>query len=130
MILPAISIRQPWAWAILHAGKDVENRTWDLPRKFIGRPILIHAGKRIYQEDVTHLLHLGLSVPIDGDLKRGGIVGVTVFSGCGYDSNSLWADMGMCNWRIDTSRTRTLPFIPCFGRLGFFSVDYPYEVAQ
>lgn len=25
----ALSIRQPWAWRILHEGKDVENR-WNL----------------------------------------------------------------------------------------------------
>lgn len=24
--MKALSLRQPWAWAILHAGKDVENR--------------------------------------------------------------------------------------------------------
>src|ERR1700690_1312991 len=24
----ALSIKQPWVWAILNAGKDVENRTW------------------------------------------------------------------------------------------------------
>lgn len=24
----ALSIRQPWAWAILCAGKDIENRSW------------------------------------------------------------------------------------------------------
>ncbi len=23
----ALSIRQPWAWAVIHAGKDVENRS-------------------------------------------------------------------------------------------------------
>jgi hypothetical protein len=27
----AISLLQPWAWTILWAGKDIENRTWDLP---------------------------------------------------------------------------------------------------
>jgi hypothetical protein len=26
--MQAISIRQPWAWAILHAGKNIENRRW------------------------------------------------------------------------------------------------------
>lgn len=25
--IPALSLRQPWAWAILHAGKRIENRT-------------------------------------------------------------------------------------------------------
>lgn len=24
----ALSVRQPWAWAIIHAGKDIENRSW------------------------------------------------------------------------------------------------------
>ena len=26
MTMLAVSIRQPWAWAVIHAGKDVENR--------------------------------------------------------------------------------------------------------
>lgn len=24
----ALSVRQPWAWAIIFAGKDIENRSW------------------------------------------------------------------------------------------------------
>ena len=124
MILPAISIRQPWAWAILHAGKDVENRTWPLSKRYMNKPILLHVGKRIEREDVIHLLHLGFSVP--ENLETGGIVGLIVFSGYGYDSNSQWAAMDQCNWRIDTQRTKPLPFFPCPGRLGFFEVDYPY----
>ena len=47
MTLPAISIRQPWAWAILYAGKDVENRTWQLPERFWGQDILLHAGQQL-----------------------------------------------------------------------------------
>ena len=38
----ALSIRQPWAWAILHAGKDIENRSWST--SFRG-PVCIHAAK-------------------------------------------------------------------------------------
>ena len=48
----AISIRQPWAWAIIHAGKRVENRRWDphsgnaaAARRLVGQTILIHAAK-------------------------------------------------------------------------------------
>ena len=26
--MKCLSIRQPWAWAIIHAGKDIENRCW------------------------------------------------------------------------------------------------------
>ena len=46
----ALSIRQPWAWAIIHAGKDVENRSENMARRaepLIGQIILIHAGKSL-----------------------------------------------------------------------------------
>ena len=40
--MKALSIRQPWAWAILHAGKRIENRDW---RSCHYRgPLLIHAS--------------------------------------------------------------------------------------
>lgn len=41
----AISIRQPWCWAILHAGKRVENRDWK-GCSYRG-PVLLHAGKSV-----------------------------------------------------------------------------------
>ena len=127
MILPAISIRQPWTWAILHAGKDVENRSWKLPKKYTNRAILLHTGKRIDREAVTHLLHLGFDVP--EKMEAGGIVGMVVFTGftgcCGPDSD--WAEKGLyLQWRI--GKSQALPFFPCPGRLSFFEVDYPYEV--
>ena len=42
--LLAISIRQPWAWAILKGWKKVENRTWKPPAKAVGSRVLVHAG--------------------------------------------------------------------------------------
>ena len=124
MIFPAISIRQPWAWAILQTDKDVENRTWPLPKKFIGKPVLIHTGKRIEHEDVQHLLSLGYKVP--RDLETGGIVGNLEFKSWSRSSTSTWAVDDACHWHI--KRAAPLQFFPCPGRLGFFEVDYPYEV--
>jgi len=131
MILPAISIRQPWAWAILHAGKDVENRTWALPKKYLNRPILIHAGKNLDHEGMFAIpMQKYISKYSLYALDTGGIVGVTVFIDCTQrNSNNAWAVYGQFNWRIDQARTRALPFFPCPGRLGFFEVDYPHEVA-
>ena len=40
--MKAISVRQPWAWAIISALKDIENRGW--PIHYRG-DILIHAAK-------------------------------------------------------------------------------------
>ena len=41
--MKAITVRQPWAWAILHGGKDVENRTRNIAGSYRG-PLVIHAG--------------------------------------------------------------------------------------
>jgi hypothetical protein len=38
----ALTVRQPWAWAIIHGGKDVENRSWT--NRYATGLIAIHAG--------------------------------------------------------------------------------------
>lgn len=42
--MKALTVQQPWAWAIVHGGKDVENRTqaWS----YRG-PLAVHAGQRL-----------------------------------------------------------------------------------
>jgi hypothetical protein len=40
--MKALSIHQPWTWAILNAGKTVENRRWSTSQR---GPLLIHASK-------------------------------------------------------------------------------------
>lgn len=42
--MKALTVQQPWAWAIVHGGKDFENRTqaWS----YRG-PLAIHAGSRV-----------------------------------------------------------------------------------
>lgn len=42
--MKVISIRAPWWWFILHAGKDIENRDWNYVPTYQG-PVLIHASK-------------------------------------------------------------------------------------
>jgi hypothetical protein len=40
---PVLTIRQPWCWAITHAGKTVENRSWKTEYR---GPLWLHAGAR------------------------------------------------------------------------------------
>lgn len=130
MIFPAISIQQPWPFAILNMGKDVENRSWKLPKRFAGVPVLIHAGKTVDMLACARLeRERDCRIPAREKLAKGGIVGVMTFTGftgcCGPDSE--WAEKGLfLQWWIGA--VKELPFYPCKGRLGFFSVDYPYEV--
>jgi ASCH domain len=81
--MKALSIRQPWAWAILRAGKRIENREWRAPPSYRG-PLLIHASKgctRDEYEDAAYAIRNILTPPriahFGGlaDLERGGIVG-------------------------------------------------------
>ncbi len=41
MIFRALSLREPWLWAIFDAGKRVENRVWNLSYR---GPVLLHAS--------------------------------------------------------------------------------------
>ncbi len=42
--LRVLTVRQPWAWAIIHGGKDVENRTRNIAGDYRG-PVAIHAAR-------------------------------------------------------------------------------------
>ena len=48
--MKALSIRAPWWFAILHFGKDIENRTW--ATNFRGT-VYLHAGKWFEREEVA-----------------------------------------------------------------------------
>jgi hypothetical protein len=41
-----LTVRQPWAWAIINGGKDVENRTRNIAGAYRG-PVAIHAAARL-----------------------------------------------------------------------------------
>jgi len=44
--MKAISIMQPWLFAICRMGKQIENRTWAPSPMLIGQRIALHAGKK------------------------------------------------------------------------------------
>ncbi len=121
--IKALSIRQPWAWLILWAGKDIENRSRRF--NFRGR-FLVHAsGGMTRNEYLAVLLFLqqrGLPVPeglVFEDLKRGGIVGSVELVDCLEASESPWY---MGQKALVLKDPEPLPFIPCSGRLGLFDV--------
>lgn len=48
-----LTVRQPWAWAIIHGGKDVENRVRNIAGDYRG-PVAIHAGAEYDRTADTH----------------------------------------------------------------------------
>lgn len=139
--MKALSVRQPWAWAILHAGKDVENRDWGrCPgwRAFRGR-VLLHASAgctaREYQDarefiEDREVLDGGPAecrVPPLVELPRGAIVGAMTITDCVHedsDFDSPWF-CGPYGLLLEDVVELAKP-IRCKGALGFFSV--PAEV--
>jgi hypothetical protein len=76
--LKALSVRQPWAWAILHGGKTVENRTWTTRHR---GPLVIHASSWRGEQgrDYTRLLP---GLPPWDQLVYGALVGMVDVIDC------------------------------------------------
>ena len=128
--MKAISIRQPWAWAIMNVGKDIENRKWFTSHR---GPILIHASKGCTQAEFKHfffwwrdefphdpLANIKLPPQLD-DLPRGGIVGIADLVDCVSESSSPWF-FGKFGFVLD--KVEPVDFYPCQGQLGIFDIDY------
>lgn len=122
----ALSIRQPWAWAILHAGKDVENRDWRAAWAPSGE-LLLHAAKGCTLQEFREAADVieGISgrrpPPLD-QLARGGIVGAFRVSRAVRQEHpaSRWAVPGLVHLHLVD--VRPLPFVELAGQLGFFEV--------
>lgn len=109
----AITVRQPHAWAILHAGKDVENRTRST--RYRG-PLLVHAGRAEPSHD--EMARVGAT----GPLATGVFVAVAALvdvhqcdGGC-----SRWARPG--RWHLVLADPRPVPPVPARGWLGLWPV--------
>lgn len=118
--MKALSIRQPWAWLIIHGGKDIENRTWHT--KFRGR-FLVHASKGMTRAEYNAASWvagpIGVRLPPFEKLQRGGIIGSVELVDSVDNSPSPWY-MGEKGFVLRDPQP--LPFQPYKGRLQFFEV--------
>lgn len=126
----AISIRQPWAWAILHGGKNVENRSIAAASHMpvpVPRRMAVHASKtmtgREYSEAATMMAEIGVRCPLPGDLPRGGIVGsVSVHKWAWGTMAEIWENPWYTGPRglVLSDPVPLAQPIPAVGQLGFF----------
>lgn len=118
----ALSIRQPWASLIVAGLKDVENRTWPCPAKYIGQTVLVHAGKGVDHMALTriHPRFRTRAAELCRNMPLGGTIGQVRIIDCVRDSDSAWAEPGRWHWLL--AEAKALPFVPCKGFLGFWKV--------
>jgi hypothetical protein len=127
--MKAITVRQPWAWAIIHAGKDIENRSWKTNLR--GR-IAIHAGAGMtraeYEEGCKSILRRKpkIKIPAYEDMVRSAIVGMVEIVDCIERSGSTWHTKGSIGFVL--ARPKKLPEpIKCKGALKFWDVPKSIE---
>jgi len=117
--MKALSVRQPWAWLIVHGYKDVENRTWAPPPHLIGQRFYIHAPKTFDESGYAWVRRHCPDVPLPTKetFQRGGIIGSVVLTQCVNRWPSRWF-AGPIGFVV----TEPLPsaFRECPGHLGFF----------
>jgi hypothetical protein len=101
--MQALTLWQPWAWAMAFAGKPVENRTWAPPHSLLGQRIAIHAGKTCDEKMIdgigaefgivpatsdVPLLGYGNDLQRIGHLARGAVVAVGTLAGYVLDDGN------------------------------------------
>lgn len=124
----ALSVRQPWAWCIIHAGKHLENRTQGALNHMSKSVthIAIHASTGMTRKEYEDVLeHPGLRLPSENgeklprpdELIRGAIIGHVRIIDRISASNSPW----WCGPRaLVLADPVAIEPIPCIGELGFF----------
>lgn len=130
----ALTLTQPWAWLVVHGGKDIENRRWNT--KYRGT-FLIHAAKGMKESDFDaawgyargvcqNLAWRLLDVKHGAGFERGGIVGMADIFDVIPPSDGEVTLFRKEPWHMDAQfgfrlrDARPLTFLPCKGALGFW----------
>ena len=119
----ALSVRQPWAWAIIHGGKVIENRSLGAIRAGGMEPgrICIHAATGMKEDEYRYghwrLAQHGVTCPRPDALIRGGIIGTVEVTGIITASDSEWFG-GEAGLTLDNPQA--IEPIPASGALGYF----------
>lgn len=125
-----LTVRQPWAWAIIHGGKDVENRSRNIAGAYRGL-VAIHAGLK----DDMDAWFMQSPVSIEAwyhpaiEIPRGAIIGfvdlVDSHRATPYGRPTHYCSPWAINdkWHLVLANPRPITPIPAKGRLGLWRPD-------
>lgn len=129
MTIKALSIKQPWAHAIMSLGKDIENRDW--LAKFRGT-IAVHASKtmtggdlrafNLFASEIVETVKLREIMRLidEKQIPFGAFLGTVEITDCVEESDSEWF-CGKYGFVLENPRLLAEP-VPCKGALGFWEV--------
>jgi hypothetical protein len=131
-----LSVKNPWAYLIIHHDKDVENRGY--ATKYQGR-ILIHASKtsdlRGYEwkwlgrPDIQKIFDGLVENIYNVERTNGHIIGSVELYDCIQDSDSVWAERlpppySQHHWLLRDPHPFDVP-LPARGMLGLWTYESP-----
>lgn len=138
-VTKALSIRQPWLWAILSHRKDIEIRRWNTNyRGFIA----LHAPKEFDDIGYDQLCSLGLKkMPLRDEYPLGQVLGVArIYDVIKFDDwyhfyeyrkrhlcSAHWYHPSMRGFLLQNVKPVRNP-IPLRGRLNIFNVELDLDV--
>jgi hypothetical protein len=139
----AFTVRQPWAWAIIWAGKNIENRRTSIVGSYQG-VVAVHAGLQVDADALSEAaIPEGHMHRLNDDYAgrpawdaRGAIVGVVEVLGSHQVREECrdlpcwpWGALADTRWHIELGRVRALAEpVPCRGRPGLWTL--PDDVAE
>jgi hypothetical protein len=143
MRVKVLTVRQPWAWAIVNGLKPIENRAWSTAHRGL---LVIHSALNVAK--ATDLdggrFPDGTPVPDPRTLDLGALVGVVNLTACvrlrdlAFTGDPAWRSKaqpwstGPWCWLLDRPRRFKVPPVgPQFkGRLYLWDADVPDEVLK
>lgn len=122
--MKALTVRQPYAWAIAAGHKPVENRT--RPTTHRG-PLAIHAGVAWHPAGADDERVNALPRRPADELwtARGGVLAVADLVDCHQEAGGCcapWGDPGAWHWVLAAPRPLA-ELVPATGRLGLWDID-------
>lgn len=134
-IMKVLTVKHPWAYLICSGVKDIENRTWKLPIKYIGQRVLIHASAKADdiklaidgQATAEEIQLLSALNYCDENELYSAIIGSVRFVDCVINHESIWAEKGVYNWVLANPVLFDKPILNVKGKLGFWNYELPEE---
>jgi hypothetical protein len=125
--MKALTVKQPWASAIIFDGKNVENRS--RPTKHRGQ-LYIHAGKSWDKSAVEFIARIARKAYMAAD--HGMVIGTVDVIGCHHADDcthntgsarcSEWAMPDHYHWVLANPMPVEIPF-PAKGKLGLWNLE-------
>jgi predicted SPOUT superfamily RNA methylase MTH1 len=122
--MKALSIHQPWAWLIIHGGKDIENRRWNCHHR---GTLYIHASKK--RDELEYLeawnwarkhVDPDIRMPHMQELQYGGVIGRVKMVDSVKKHESKWFTGP---YGFVFKFPKKTDYYPVSGQQGLFNVD-------